>query len=252
MNLGTALSKPFSNVKNYVTGLILSIIPIVSTLTIPGYTIRIASRTMNNDNSLPGFENFGELVVDSIKYLIVWIVYLVPAVVVLLVTVGSAFMTAAASSAASGSGASFAEAVQVLARALGAVAGLIVLGVVLGILGCILIASGILNYARTRQFGKAFAVVENFKNFFTGGFIAAVIVSIVLLLVFGGIATALAGAFTGMGVPIVGLVIAGIINYAVLIAVTTLLAEGYPHSAATPAPAAPASPVAPSVEAKAQ
>ena len=81
MDIGTAVGKPFSNIKTLVIGIILMIIPVVNILTIPGYLIRIANRTMNNDNSLPGFGNFGELIIDSIKYIIISIVLMIPAMI---------------------------------------------------------------------------------------------------------------------------------------------------------------------------
>ncbi|MCX6798571.1 MAG: DUF4013 domain-containing protein [Candidatus Diapherotrites archaeon] len=75
MNIGAALGKPFNNIVNLVIGIVLMAIPLLNILTIPGYFLRIAKRTMDKDNKLPGFENFGELVVNSIKVIIVGIVY---------------------------------------------------------------------------------------------------------------------------------------------------------------------------------
>lgn len=75
MDLGTAIRKPFSNITNLVIGIVLMIIPIVNVLTIPGYLLRVAKKTMDGDKVLPGFDKFGELVVGSIKLIIVGIVY---------------------------------------------------------------------------------------------------------------------------------------------------------------------------------
>jgi len=75
MDFGTAIGKPFSNITNLIIGIVLMIIPIVNILTIPGYLLRVAKKTMEGDKKLPGFDNFGELVVNSIKMIIVGIVY---------------------------------------------------------------------------------------------------------------------------------------------------------------------------------
>ncbi|MFA4854970.1 MAG: DUF4013 domain-containing protein [archaeon] len=75
MDFGTAIGKPFSNITNLVIGIVLMIIPIVNILTIPGYLLRVAKKTMDGDKKLPGFGNFGELVISSIKMIVVGIVY---------------------------------------------------------------------------------------------------------------------------------------------------------------------------------
>ena len=61
MDLGVAFKKPFSNITNLIIGIILSLIPIINVLTIPGYLLRVAKKTMSKDKSLPNFSNFGEL-----------------------------------------------------------------------------------------------------------------------------------------------------------------------------------------------
>ena len=108
MNIGAAIGKPFGNIKTLIIGLILMIIPIINILTIPGYLIRVANRTMNNDNTLPSFGNFGELIVDSIKYIVISIVMMIPAMIVLFIALGSIIIGAISAAAMSGS----AEAVQ--------------------------------------------------------------------------------------------------------------------------------------------
>ena len=85
MNFGVAFGKPFSNVKNLLIGLVLTLIPLVNILTIPGYFLRLANHTMNKNNALPGFENFSELVVNSLKVLVLAIVYMLLSTVVTIV-----------------------------------------------------------------------------------------------------------------------------------------------------------------------
>ena len=231
MNFGAALSKPFSNITNFVIALVLYIIPILNIITIPGYFIRIANRTMNKDDSMPGFENFGELIIDSIKYIVISIVYMIPAIVVFVIALGSILLTILSAITMAGTAeAAQTEIINAVITGLTTVAGLVKLAIILGILGMILIVSGIMNYAKTKQFGKAFAIVENFKNFFTGGFIVAIIVSIVLWIITIAILGAIVGALAVVGLSIVGLIITMIIMFAVNIAIFSLLAEGYPQS----------------------
>ena len=224
MDLGTAIGKPFSNIKNLVILIVLQIIPLINIITVPGYMIRVANRTMNNDNSMPDFGNFGELIVDSIKYIVISIVYMIPAMVVFIIAIGPLVTTAINAALIAGTPAEVQLLVNdMVMEGLTTMMGLLSLGAILAILGMILILSGMMNYAKTKQFGKAFAVVENLKNFFTVNFIVAVIVSIVLGIVSGivmGLVTL---------IPIIGFIIAIIVTVAVSVMQISVLAEGYSH-----------------------
>ncbi len=234
MNIGTAIGKPFGNIKSLIIGIILMVIPIVNILTIPGYFIRVANRTMNNDNTLPSFGNFGELVVDSIKYIVISIVLMIPAMIVLFIALGPIVIGAISAAAMAGSTEMVQEQLTTLILGgLAAASGLIVLGVILAVIGMILIISGIMNYAKTRQFGKAFAIKENLRNFFTGKFIIAIIVAIVLSIVLAFIVGLITSAL--MFVPTVGiwigLIIMIIFYFVVGVMIWSLLAEAYPNGA---------------------
>ncbi len=234
MNIGAAIGKPFGNIKNLIIGIILLIIPVVNVLTIPGYLIRVAGKTMNNDNTLPSFGNFGELIIDSIKYLVISIVLMIPAMVVLFIAVGSIVISAISAAAMAGSTDMIQqELTTVILGGLAAASGLIVLGVILAVLGMILIISGVLNYAKTRQFEKAFAIKENLRNFFTGSFIIAIIVAIVLSIVLAiivGIITGLVAFVPDVGFWLV-LIIMTIFEFVLAVIAWTIMAEGYPHGA---------------------
>ena len=238
MNIG-AVGKPFGNIKTLIIGLILMVIPIINILIIPGYLIRIANRTMNNDNALPNFGNFGELIVDSIKYFVISVVMMIPAMIVLFIAIGSLVISAISAAAMSGS----TEMVQqelttVILGGLAAASGLIVLGVILAVIGMILIISGIMNYAKTRQFGKAFAIKENLRNFFTGSFLIAIIVSIVLAIILAfivGLIMGLAVLIPDVGIWI-ALIITVIFDFVIMVMIYSLLGDGYPHGAVAVTP----------------
>ncbi len=249
MNIGTAIEKPFGNIKTMIIGIILMIIPVVNILVIPGYLIRVASRTMNNDNTLPSFGNFGELIVDSIKYFVISIVMLIPAIIVLFIALGSVIISTISADAISalntavlsGSTVAVQEQLTTLFLAgMSAGAAFIVLGVILAVIGMILIISGVLNYAKTRQFGKAFAIKENLRNFFTGKFLIAIIVAIVLSIVLAfivGLVVGLMSMLAAVGLWL-GLIIMLIFIFVIDVMIWSILAGGYPHGAvATVAPA---------------
>ena len=228
MNIGAAIGKPFGNIKTMIIGIILMIIPIINILVIPGYLIRVANRTINNDNTLPSFGNFGELIVDSIKYFVISVVMMIPAMIVLFFALGSVIISTISADAISalntallsGSTVALQEQLTILFLAgMSAGAAFIVLGVILAVIGMILIISGIMNYAKTRQFGKAFAIKENLRNFFTGNFLIAIIVSIVLSIVLAvivGILMGLAILIPGVGIWI-ALIITIIFDFVIMV-----------------------------------
>jgi len=220
VDLGTAIKKPTTNVTNLVIGIILSIIPLVNLLTISGYLIRVANRTMNKDDSLPGFDNIGELVVDSLKYLVISIVYMIPAMIVIGLAAGSVISAVLGASMAGGDPST--AITNAIMGSIGTAGILFLVGIILAILGAVMVISGMLNYAKTKQFGKAFAVGEVIGNFFNTGFIIAMIVGIVLYSVAGIIGGLL------MMIPVIGFILWFVVFYMAQVAVITVVAEAYP------------------------
>ena len=221
MDLGTAIKKPTTDIKNLAIGAVLSIIPLVSALTIPGYMIRVANKTMNKDNSLPSFGDFGELVMDSLKYIVISIVYMIPAMIVFGFAVGS--VIGAIIGAISPTGGDPSAAITNALLSSMATAGIfLVVGIILAIIGGIMALSGVMNYAKTKEFGKAFAFGEVLGNFFNGGFLIAVIVTLVIYIVAGIIGGLL------LMIPLLGMILWVIILYMAEVAGMTILAEAYP------------------------
>jgi len=254
LDFEAAVKKPFGNAQNFVVAIILYLLPIVNAITIPGYMIRIAGRTMKKDKKLPGFENFGELIVDSLKYIVMSIVYMIPSMIAIAIAVLAIFEKVfpviqklvqtlssldqqSLQSMAGVSGENMLQALGIEAiiqemmqagmEGLSAAALPLAIGAILWILGAILIVTGTMNYAKTRQFSKAFAVVENFKSFFRADFIIALIVAVILSIVVSGIAGMLMGILAAIGLGLIGILIMLAANLLVQIASITLMAEAW-------------------------
>ena len=222
MDFGASISKQFKNIANLIIGIILSVIPIINILTIPGYFLRIANRTMNKDNSLPGFDNFGELVVNSLKMIVVGIVYGVIGFIVAFVLM------------------------------LIPVAGLY-LAVIWCIIWMFVSISAMMLLAKAGNLGDAFKFGEVFGKAKNGGFVASVIVGaivaaiimvvvmLILLLIF---AASMLGVFLAamsnpmalsallmglFGSMLIGIVILGIVAYIVSIFFYSFVASAYPQ-----------------------
>lgn len=149
MDFGTAIRKPFSNITNLVIGIVLMIIPIVNILTIPGYLLRVAKKTMEGDKALPGFGNFGELVVNSIKMIIVGIIYCIIAMIVAMILALIPFIGP-------------------------------VLTTIWFIVFTFIVYSAIMALAKTGSIGKALAIKDVIKKAMKANFIIAVIVAAIV------------------------------------------------------------------------
>ncbi len=222
MDIGTAISKPFSDVKTLIMGIILLIIPIINFLTIPGYLLRVASKVMNGDKALPKFDNFGELVVDSLKAIVTLFIHVIVYMIVALI-----------------------------------LAIIPIVGPILALIWMIVFSfimiSGVLTLAQTKSIGAAINIPELFKKAKSTQFIIAVIVALIIswiiyaiigvivIAIFGAalMPTMLTGAVitdpaqimamigTLMGAGIIMYLLSSIVGFVLSVFAITLTAEAY-------------------------
>ncbi len=167
MDISTAMKKPFSNVKTMIIGMILLLIPIINILTIPGFMLRVASKTMSGNKALPEFNNFGELVVDSLKAIVTlvihWLIMLIVFTILAIIPI------------------------------IGPVLALIWM-----IVFTFIVISGVLTLAKTKSIGAAINIPELFNKAKNANFIIAVIVAAVIswiiYAIIAGIVIAIFGA----------------------------------------------------------
>lgn len=80
----SAVKKPFGNTSAWLVGIILSL-PLINLLGffyLAGYSLRISRMVMHGENEVPDWGKAGNrLVVDGIKFLAIYLVYLVPAII---------------------------------------------------------------------------------------------------------------------------------------------------------------------------
>lgn len=219
MNIGAAISKPFSNIVNLIIGLVLFAIPLINILTIPGYLLRVAKRTMAKDNKLPGFDNFVELVVDSIKVLVVGIVYGIIGMIIFFIL-----------------------------NLIPLIGGILALVFYIALI--FIVMSATMTLAKTGDIGAAFGFSNVIKKAFEMKFLVPVLVAIiisgvvlgVILLIIGVIAgasllpallaggdpTAMAATLMGLfGSLAIGFIVMYIVSYIMSIFVYTMAAEAY-------------------------
>ena len=86
-----ALKKPFSDIKTLVIGIVLSIIPIVNSTIVTGFAIESSGLSKTKSSKkMPEWKNWGHLFVQGLSAVVIQIIYLLPAILVLLVGFGLA------------------------------------------------------------------------------------------------------------------------------------------------------------------
>jgi hypothetical protein len=224
MDVGNAIRRPFSDITILVIGIILMIIPIINLITMPGYFMRVAKTAMGKKKELPKFDNFGGLVVDSIKALVTIIIHYVVFFIVALIL----------------------SLIPYIGGVLVAIWGIIFIFILL---------SGFLTLAKTGDIVQAINVPELVKKAAKANFIIAVIVagiiSIVIMAIIGaivlvGLGSAMLPTIISMtaggvsdpmalmnmfgalaGIGIIGAIIAAVVGYILEIFSVTLIAEEY-------------------------
>lgn len=160
-----------------------------------GYAMKI----LRGETPLPPVTGFGTLFTDGIKYIVIQIIYMIPALVVFCVTVLPVIMSMWTTVL---SGQEPAGAGPVFAGILGGVLLTLVVGFVIWLFAII----GLVRYARTGSFGEAFrfpAILETIRRIGWGAYIAALLIVLVIVL----------GISLIIGViPIIGGIIQFIIN----------------------------------------
>ena len=148
MGIGENLSESFDYSKEALVGkwvrwillIIISIIPIVNFI-LYGYTIRV----LRGVKPAPELEDYVQLFVDGLLYMVISVIWMIPAIIVAVVLVGgSAGLAMASDPAAAGA----------------AIAGMglgLLITVIVAILCGLFATIGIVRFARMEKFGEAFA-----------------------------------------------------------------------------------------------
>ena len=187
------LGDSFAYAKDAVVGkwmqwLLLFIATILLCIPLMGYTVRV----LRSENPAPEVTGWAELIVDGIKYLVISLIYALPSLIILFVTLGSAILALA-----SGNSAEFIAAIG--GMLLGFLIFLVV-AFICGLFGTI----GLIRFARTGSMGEAFNFVEIRETIGKIGWVPY-IVALVIMVVIQVIISVILSVITM--VPILGLLI---------------------------------------------
>jgi hypothetical protein len=193
MDYGSILSDALGYVKDAVVGkwmqwLLLFIATILLCIPLMGYTVRV----FRGDNPAPEVTDWTLLVIDGIKYLIISLIYAIPTLILVFVTMGSAIIALASGNP------------EVLVSGIeGMILG-IMLTVIVAIICCLFGMIGVIRFARTGSVGAAFNFPEIRETIGKIGWIPYILAFVVMFLV--QLVVSLAFSAITM-IPVLGIII---------------------------------------------
>ena len=194
MDYGTMLGGSFAYAKDAVIGkwkqwLLLIVATILLCLPLLGYTVKV----LRGEKPAPEVSGWGTLFIDGIKYLVISLVYAIPALIILFVTIGSGVMAAALTNPAGS--------MDILG---GVLFGLLIFVVVAFI--CSLYATiGLIRFARTGSVGEGFnfaSIGETIGKIGWGTYIIALIIMGIIQVIIAVIFSAITSVIMPVGLLI--------------------------------------------------
>lgn len=204
-----SLKYPSSNWKKV---LILGVMILFSFLIIPlfivlGYFIRVLKASLAGLEDLPEFDEWVDMIVDGIKVLLVGIVYSLPAIVIMVVSMIAIWGSLSSITAIQSTGMS-------PTTALGMFTGIGFIGMIVAILYMLIITPilyiAIANMAYNEELGAAFRVSEIFGLISQIGWVDLIVWYVVVILI--GFVVSFIGGIIGI-IPIIGGIIAALTVY---------------------------------------
>jgi len=175
MDFGNMIGDSFGYTKDSVIGkwmqwLLLIIATVLLALPLLGYSLKM----LRGEKPAPEVNDWGTLFIDGIKYLIVTLIWCIPALIVLVFTIGAGAVALVSQPGA----------------AIGAIGGMLVGFLIFGIVAIItglLATIGIIRFARTGSMGEAFnfsAILETIGKIGWVSYIIAVVVIMIIQVIF--------------------------------------------------------------------
>lgn len=142
-----------------------------------GYQVRV----LGGETPLPVVSGYGRLFSDGIRYIAIQIVYSIPVIIIIGVTIGSVLMSAFTAGLFSAEP-SFEKLVPILGGLFAGILIALVVGFIIGLFAII----GIVRFARTGRLGEAFhfhGIVDTIRRIGWGSYILALIVVVVIVVI---------------------------------------------------------------------
>jgi hypothetical protein len=193
MDYGSILGDAFGYAKDAVVGkwmqwLLLFIATILLCIPLMGYTVRV----FRGDKPAPEVTDWVALIIDGIKYLVISIIYAIPSLVILFVTMGSAIIALASG-----------RMPEMTSGFEGLIFGMIIF-IIVAVICCLFGMIGIIRFARTGSMGEAFNFADIKETItkigwvpYIGAFIVMFVVQLVVSIALSAITM----------IPVIGIII---------------------------------------------
>ena len=207
MDFTTAMKRPFSDVRKLLIGIVLSLIPIVNWIS-QGYVVYcsgLSNKVKAKKGELPEWKNWGDLFITGFLVTVIYIIYMIPAMIFFFLGVGTAIVGAIVSflgiTVPAGmveqmvAGEQTPEAFAAFAQQnwMAAMPGLlaagpfIVIALVLAIITAYVLPSAALHFVKSYKFADAFQFGNIFKKAFTSNYFIVWILTVIVAAVVGGL-----------------------------------------------------------------
>lgn len=172
MDYGSMVGESFAYAKDAVVGkwmqwLLLVIATVLLCIPLMGYIVRV----LRGEKPAPEVTDWVGLIVDGIKYLIISLIYAIPALIILVVTLGTAILALVSGDTS-----------LLLASLGGMVLGillLIIVAVICGLFGTI----GLIRFARSGSLGEAFNFPEIKETIGKIGWVSYIVALVIMLVI---------------------------------------------------------------------
>ena len=233
-----AVKRPFLEFNKLGIGVVLLIIPLVNIITgflVKGYRLESARTALNKKFEMPKWENFGSLFIKGFLSWVIWIIYMIPAIVLILIAVGPTLYNIVIQYGLN-QGLSLNNQLsdQLIQNTLLqnlAMIPLFIIGLLMALLAAYLIPIATMRYMEKYRFSNAFSLGIVFKKAFTVKYfialIAVLVYSIVISLASGGLNYGFAVLNIQFVTLIIGLIISGLATFMVMITSYTIFGEVY-------------------------
>jgi hypothetical protein len=137
-----------------------------------GYQMKI----LRGETPLPAVSGYGKMFSDGIRYIVIQIIYAIPVLIILGVTIGGAIMTAISA------GHEFEDILPILGGVFLGILVALIVGIIIGLFAVI----GLIRFARTGRMGEAFnfgAITATIGRIGWGHYILSLIVVVVIIVV---------------------------------------------------------------------
>jgi hypothetical protein len=142
-----------------------------------GYQVRV----LGGETPLPTVSGYGKLFSDGIGYIAIQIVYSIPVIIIIGITIGSVIMSAI-SKGLFVAEPSFEELVPILGGLFAGILIALIVGFIIGLFAII----GIVRFAKTGRIGEAFhfhGIVDTIRRIGWGSYILALIIVVVIVVI---------------------------------------------------------------------